>query len=316
MKILLLIFIILAAFLSIMIVISFFFYDISINPNSAKNKKKTEDDSLEYEKDFTWFDAQNKKSIFLIAYDNLQLHADLILHPHSSKWAILCHGYTSYAKKMAYQAEHFFNMGYNILIPDARGHGQSEGKYIGMGWHERLDIIRWAQWITTQYQNTKITLYGISMGAATVMMTAGEKLPCNVKCIIEDCGYASVRGEFQHVLNHYMKIPSFPILQISAIHTKLRAGYNYLKEGNAAEQLKKSHIPILFIHGQQDTFVPFSMMQTVYEAAAGEKQTLIIPDAGHAECCMKNPDLYWKTIYHFLNHYIPEESSTQKQAHA
>ena len=219
-------------------------------------------------------------------------------------------------KKMAYQAEHFFNMGYNILIPDARGHGQSEGKYIGMGWHERLDIVRWAQWITTQYQNTKITLYGISMGAATVMMTAGEKLPYNVKCIIEDCGYASVRGEFQHVLNHYMKIPSFPILQISAIHTKLRAGYNYLKEGNATEQLKKCHIPILFIHGQQDTFVPFSMMQTVYEAAAGEKQALIIPDAGHAECCMKNPDLYWKTIYHFLNHYIPEESATQKQAHA
>ena len=299
----LILFIILIALLLIFIIQSFLFYDISLNPYSSKNTLRTDEDLLEYEKDLSWLDKKDIQDIYITSIDGLRLHAFTIKQP-GNLWAILCHGYTSSAEKMAYQAEQFYNMGYSILIPDARGHGKSEGRYIGMGWHERVDMTKWIEKIIQYQSNAEIVLYGISMGGATVLMTSGEALPNNVKAIIEDCGYSSIKDEFSYVLNHYIKIPAFPLLQITAIHTKIRTGFNFLTEGNAVNQVKKAKTPILFIHGKLDTFVPYSMFQKLYGAASTQKQSLIIPEAGHAESCIKEPELYWDTIFEFLKKYI------------
>ncbi len=83
-------------------------------------------------------------------------------------------------------------------MPDLRGHGQSEGNYIGMGWDERLDIVDLTKYIINNYANTEIVLFGVSIGVATVMTTSGEKLPSNVKAIIEDCGYTSAWSQFAY----------------------------------------------------------------------------------------------------------------------
>lgn len=135
------------------------------------------------------------------------------------------------------------------------------------------------------------------------MMTAGEKLPDNVKVVVEDCGYATVSDVFIYQLDDLFGLPEFPVIQAANTVTNLRAGYD-LYEASAVEQLKKSRLPILFIHGDQDTFVPFEMLKSVYNAAAGEKEQLIIEGAGHGEAVKVNPAAYWQTVDGFMGEHL------------
>src|SRR5699024_6839140 len=110
--------------------------------------------------------------------------------------AIIAHGYMGDAESMYQFADMYHRLGYNVLVPDARGHGKSQGDYIGFGWPERKDYVKWIHEVLSQNGSKEnIILHGVSMGAATVMMTSGEKLPTNVKAIIEDCGYSSIQAE-------------------------------------------------------------------------------------------------------------------------
>ena len=201
---------------------------------------------------------------------------------------------------MASFANKFYDMGYNVLVPDLRGHGQSEGDYIGMGWHDRLDIIRWINKIIEEDKDANIILHGVSMGAATVMMTSGEELPSNVKVIIEDCGYTSVKDEFAYQLKALFKLPSFPIINVASLMCKMKAGY-WFGEGSAVKQVAKSKIPTLFIHGDADDFVPYFMLDKLYYAANCTKEKLVIKGAAHARAAVVDPELYWNTIKKFID---------------
>lgn len=246
----------------------------------------------------------NSQSVYIKSYDNLKLHAHIIKnHALSNIWVIMCHGYSGNAPRLKRMASLFYKMGINVLAPDARGHGKSEGNYIGMGWNERFDIINWANLIISKNKDAKIILYGISMGGATVMMTSGEKLPQNVKCIIEDCGYTSVWDElnyqFRKFLKHRFSLISNLILILISLETKIRAKYSF-KEASALKQVKKSRIPILFIHGSKDKFVPTFMVDKLYSAANCKKEKLIIEGAAHAESYEFCPGLYEKTVQNFI----------------
>ncbi len=242
--------------------------------------------------------ALNGTDAYLISRDKLRLHA-VKVRRNSNRYAIICHGYMGNAYQMSGFANEFYKRGFNLLLPDARGHGESEGDYIGMGWPERLDILEWIEFILDENPHASILLFGISMGGATVMMTAGEDLPDNVKLIIEDCGYSSVWDQFSHNLREFYNLPRFPVMHAASAMTKLRAGYGF-KEASALEQLKKSKLPILFIHGDKDDFVPFEMLERLYEAAPGEKEKLIVEGASHGVSSVTNPELYWKTIDDFM----------------
>lgn len=151
---------------------------------------------------------------------------------------------------------------------------KSQGDYIGFGWPDRKDYVQWIEKVLTENgQQEQITLYGVSMGAATVMMTSGEKLPDNVKAIVEDCGYSTVNQELQYQLKELFNLPSFPLVNVTSGITKLRAGY-FFGEASAVKQLQKNHLPMLFIHGENDTFVPFSMLDEVYNATQGPKENM------------------------------------------
>lgn len=263
---------------------------IDTNPNEVKEKEARE----------KWFSSHYEETT-IQSVDQLKLHAYSIKNENeTNKWVLIFHGYSSDGLQMTKYAKHFYDMGYNVLIPDARGHGKSEGDYIGMGWHDRLDVVSWID-NTVQLQNdAEIVLYGVSMGGATVMMASGEKLPSNVKAIIEDCGYASVWGEFSYQLKEIFHLPAFPIMYFASAVTKMKAGYT-LGEADTVKQVAKSQTPMLFIHGTNDTFVPSSMLDEVYEAANVPKEKLLVEGAGHGSAESVAGTTYWDTIQSFLS---------------
>jgi len=290
-----------------------YFYNIALNPNSSKtfvlgeDEEQTEEEKSIALENVNWLESKSANVFIKSNNDGLQLHAYEITNENSSNiWTIVVHGYMSQGKSMIYQAKQFYDRGYNVLIVDLRGHGQSQGNYIGMGWPDRLDIIDWTNYIINKDNDSKIILYGVSMGAATVMMATGEELPSNKKLAIEDCGYTSIWDEFKMQLKDLFNLPEFPVLNAANTVCKIRAGYG-IDEGSSIEQLKKSKTPTLFIHGDKDTFVPFEMLDRVYNVATCEKEKLVIGGAEHAEAAYINPQLYWSKIDNFINKHISNE---------
>lgn len=251
----------------------------------------------------TWLlNDSGYESLYRTSKDGLKLH-NYLLKNNSNKWVITVHGYTSEGKLMSNYGKKFYDMGYNVLIPDLRGHGMSEGDYIGMGWDERLDIIDLINYIIDVDKDSEIVLFGVSMGAATVMNVSGENLPSNVKAIIEDCGYTSAWDQFSYQLDELFGLPPFPMMHTASLIGKFRSGY-WLKDASPLEQVKKSKTPTLFIHGDKDDFVPFSMLEQVYNACSAPKEKLVVEGAGHAKSSKVNPDMYWNGISKFLSKYI------------
>ena len=253
--------------------------------------------------DKEWFE-KNAEDVYITSDDGLKLHGYFIENKNAGgKYMLVFHGYSGEAAHMKGFLKRFYDMGYSVLAPDARAHGKSEGSVRTMGWFERKDALVWINSIIEKDKNCKIGLFGVSMGGATVMMTAGEELPGQVTVAIEDCGYTSVWDEFEFQLKNTFHIPSFPLLDMADTVTKIRGGYDF-REASAVEQLKKSKIPILFIHGKDDDFVPFEMLDKVYSAAPNSKQKLIVENAGHAQSSSAAPELYWNTVKEFLNENI------------
>ncbi|MDR0928495.1 MAG: alpha/beta hydrolase [Oscillospiraceae bacterium] len=246
--------------------------------------------------------SEHGEDVTIESGDGLALHGYWAAN-EGHDYAIVVHGYSSRSEAMAAFGEAFYTRGMSVLLPDLRGHGQSEGNYIGMGWPDRLDMLRWIDRIIEQDAEARIALFGISMGAATVMMTAGEALPPQVKLVIEDCGYTSVWDEFTVQMRDQFSLPPFPLLQVASLTTKIRAGY-YFSEASSLNQIKKAEVPMLFIHGDQDTFVPFWMMQPLYDAAPVPKEILVVKGAGHGEASAVDPEGYWGAVDAFLAEYF------------
>ena len=215
----------------------------------------------------------------------------------------MVHGYTSEQSSIYDIARHYSDKGYNVLTPDLRAHGLSEGKYVGMGWLDRNDLLLWINYLLKNYRNSEIILHGVSMGAATVMMASGENLPTNVKLIVEDCGYTSVWDIFSFELKLRFNLSTFPVLNAASFITNVRAGYNY-KEASSIDQIKKSVTPILFIHGNADEFVPVNMAYKLYDNANINKELIIVDGAGHAESRLADEELYYGSIFSFIDKYL------------
>lgn len=248
-----------------------------------------------------WSKSIEQENVEITAEDGIKLKGtEYIVNTENNKWAIILHGYRSSPKSVLTIGEHFSKEGYNILIPNMRGCGESEGKYIGMGWLDKNDLQGWINLIVNQNKNSEIILHGSSMGAATVLMASGDKLPSNVKAIIADSGYTSVWDIFASEAKKRFNIPKFPVLNMFQVVAQIRAGYN-IKKASALDQVKKSKTPILFIHGDADDFVPEYMCEQLYEAANCKKEKLIIKGAGHTDSKYKEPETYYNKVFEFIN---------------
>lgn len=279
----------------------------NVDPN-APQSEETEIEKINKEKSkkevAKWLETVRTDETTVTSYDGLKLWGKVYLQDdYSDKWVIIAHGYTSSHEDIQPIALNFFKQGYNVLTPDMRAHGNSEGEYIGMGWLDRKDMLKWIDYVVALDKNSQIALYGESMGGATVMMTSGEELPSNVKAIVEDCGYTSVLDMFENQLYERFGLKPFPVLNSAEVVTQIRAKYNF-EEASALEQVKKSKTPILFTHGGNDTYVPTEMVYELYEAANVEKDILVIDGAKHGAAPDVEPETYYEKVFSFLDRFI------------
>lgn len=292
------------------------FYNFTLNKRSrihttklSKSDPNGDDNTVQFsgiggtEEEQAWF-TQKREDVYITADDGINLHAHLLKNETAEdQFVITCHGCMSRGGHMAGFAKHFYDLGFQVLVPDARAHGASEGDVMGMGWLDRKDILNWIGYILQKSPEAKIILHGVSMGGATVMMTAGEELPANVKAVVEDCGYSSVYDLYQYNIKKALKIPAVLFLNLASLVCKVKAGYDF-KEASAVSQVKKSRVPILFIHGDMDSSVPREMLDKVYSAAGCEKELLLVKGADHAVSSAADPNLYWDTVNAFVQKYI------------
>lgn len=204
----------------------------------------------------------------------------------TNKTVLMIHGYRScnfyeFAHFALMYLEHF---GWNVLIADDYAHGQSDGKYIGFGWMDRLDIHKWTDWLVARMgTDSKILLQGCSMGAAAVLTAAGEEnLPKQVCGIVADCGFSSLYKFCKDISKKYLHIPLFPIYYIASCYCKLLAGYRY-SDVNAAKSAAKIKIPTLIIHGLNDPVTACENANIIFDALKCTKKLWLVPDAGHGQ---------------------------------
>ena len=278
-----------------------YLYDYTLNPHSKKNiGEKININQETLEKNQQWLD-KNCKTLTMKSFDDLTLNA-YYADNDSEVYVVMVHGYRAEASTVVSPAKKMIKEGYNVLIPDLRGHGNSEGDFIGMGWIDRVDILDWIDKIIEKDEQAKIILYGISMGGATVMNVAGDNPPAQVKAVIEDCGYTNVWDVLYYHLDEQYGW-SRSMVFMAEIVTYLRAGY-CVKDASPINQVKKASIPILFIHGDKDEFVPFYMLDELYNSASGPKERLVIEGGSHANNFAANPKLYYSTVNAFIKKYI------------
>ena len=303
-----------------------FLVDFALNPHAevsmANTMRAGDVDGLDYaeapkldeayaEEAASWFDAgkrsvshQTDDGTVLLGWELGGSEEGPLADGHT--WAVVCHGYIGEPADMAKYAYHFSQLGMSVLMPAARGHERNVNTgLIQMGWQDAIDLVGWIDDIVERDPEARIILFGTSMGGAEVMMASGmDGLADNVRLIVEDCGYTSVWDEFSLQLGNVFGLPSFPILNAADAACLLRAGYTF-ESASAVESLHSASVPMLFIHGDADEFVPFSMLDECYEACASTvKEKLVVESAGHGLSASTNPDLYWETVDTFISTYL------------
>lgn len=259
------------------------------------------------------FRAQSKKMIrdtlsipyedvFITSFDGLRLHAKFYAaSERKAPVQIMFHGYKSSAERdFCGGLREGIDGGFNVLLVDQRAHGESEGKYLTFGVNERFDCLSWASYAAERFGNdVKIYLYGISMGASTVLMASALPLPKSVSGIVADCGYTSPKAIICSVLRDH-HVPAAPVYAVAKLGARLFCGFD-LDSASAPDALRRSHIPVLFIHGDDDRFVPCRMSRENFEASAAEhKKLLIVHNAGHGLSYMLDRPAYLSALHEFL----------------
>lgn len=221
---------------------------------------------------------EHQEDIFIKSYDGCKLHAALYMAAEDiNTFAIECHGYKDPAvKDFCGGLGLALSKNQNVLLIDHRGHGQSGGRTIAFGIKERYDVLAWINYLNKRFNNPKILLYGISMGAATVMLASGLDLPENVLGIVADCGYSSAKEEVLYTSDKMgvNRKLAYPALFMGA----LIYGHFDLRKGEVIEAVKKTTKPILIIHGTEDTTVPFKCAEDLYHA--NEEKITLVPFVG------------------------------------
>ena len=254
-----------------------------------------------------WIKQSVTDSVCIQSNDGLRLHASLINAENAKGVVIIFHGYRSFgARDFCLQLPMLHEAGYHIMLVDQRSHGESEGKYICYGTKEHKDALLWRKKASEIYgKDIPIALFGLSMGAATVLMASGEieKDDTQVKCVVADCPFYDAYEIIKHVLWKYNKIYPQPIIHFVKFWARFLADFN-MNSPSCAEKAKKSSLPFLIFHGKEDKFVPTDCSVRLANELGDRAKLVLIDEARHAEAVYYNKELYKNELLGFLAKYM------------
>lgn len=235
--------------------------------------------------------------------DGLTLRGYLIECPGATRTAVLFHGYHGWAQMDFAPTMRFYHgLGMNVFFVDERAMNTSEGRIITFGIRESEDLVDWLDLINREMPGQELILGGVSMGAATVMMALRFDLPANVRCLVSDCGFTSPWEIIRHVMNSLM--PFLPDWVMYPVEWICRLCGFSMKGADTTEILAKTDIPVCFIHGDTDTFVPTEMGIRNHAACASKKALLLVPGAEHACSGLVDGDGMRAFIKEFLDEVL------------
>lgn len=251
------------------------------------------------------YNSASKEDITLKSFDGLNLTSTLIMNENpTNKFIVLVHGVSiCYVGSLKY-FDIFYKNGFNVLIVNQRRHGKSEGKYSTYGFYEKYDVNMWIEYLKSRFGNDIILgLHGESMGAGTVM----ETIPLNdsIKFVIEDCGYSNFHELIGFQITHAYKNRLVrkilrPSLIFANFFMKTKAKFS-MKKIVPIDIVSSTSLPMMFIHGKEDYFVPWYMSVDLYKAKTkGYKELYLVEGAKHAEALEVNKILYEKKIMTFI----------------
>lgn len=252
--------------------------------------------------DLCWWDKVSPQKVCIKSRDNLTL-CGMFVPASSNKVAILLHGFGGSFYEVQPQAKFFHDKNFSVLAVDCRAHNSSQGSCVGFGWLDRLDVVDWVKFVNEKNPDSKIVLFGISMGGTAVCCATGEKEigpETNVVGAISDCAFANASRQIDHIMRkHKILLKLFKWHLLSFAKRLHELDLNLI---DATKQVKNTKIPILFIHGAQDDFVPPQNMSILYDATPAELRSKhLVPDAAHALSYATEGVLYEKQISDFLN---------------
>ncbi len=254
-----------------------------------------------YKKARTWFDRIEKEEITLLSHDKKVLYSDYITSKNSTNKGtlVLVHGYHSIPLiNFSTMLEYYYNLGFNILAVNQRSHAKSEGYLITFGVKEKEDLLLWIDYLVSKGEDN-IIVYGVSMGCATSLLAAEIGYPKEVKAIIADCGYTSASEQMKYIIEKKKKMPSFPFLGPLKLICKYILGFD-MDEADVNKNINKIKIPVMFIHGSNDKYVPTCMSKENYMKFKGKKELYITEGTGHALSNIEHEAEYKKRTYHFI----------------
>ena len=247
-----------------------------------------------------WLKNNNARDVYITSEDGLRLHGFWIPAEEPKGTVLMAHGYRSTMLIDFHLGfELFHRLGYNILVPEQRTHGESEGTFITFGVKESRDMKRWLEYYVKEIGKWPVFLYGISMGASTMLYLADRNLPGNVRGIIADCGFTSPAEIIASVYKRVIRLPGMIPLWIANLYSHLFAGFGFW-EKNTINTLRRSKYPVMLIHGDNDSFVPCEMTRRAYNACTGKKELLIVPGAEHGFSFIEDGYTYTASIIEFL----------------
>ncbi|MCR5271637.1 MAG: alpha/beta hydrolase [Lachnospiraceae bacterium] len=224
------------------------------------------------------------EEVYITSNDGLRLFGKYYERKAGAPVELMVHGYHAVAERdFPFYLKYAFEREHNVLLIDQRSHGNSEGHTVCFGVKEREDVLLWCRYLVERLgEDVKILLEGVSMGSATVMMSTALPLPENVKGVVADCGYTSPEDIIKLVIPAMVPVPVnaiYPFVKLGAV----LFGHFSITSASAIEAMKTIKQPILFIHGENDTFVPFYMVKELYDACNSPlKCKYTVKNAPHA----------------------------------
>lgn len=272
-------------------------YRTLIRINHPRDKFKKE-----YEEGKAWCKKQKMQDCYIKSGDGLRLHGLFLPAKDAKRFVILCHGYKgSGFGDFAYTARFLYENGCSLLFIDQRCCGLSEGRHITFGAKEQSDIQRWSYYISRRNKDKlPIYLYGESMGAAAVLMASGRKLPKEVKGLIADCGFSSMESQLQYMAVNWFHLRRVKLLLMRIdMFCGMFCGF-HMRDADTTKAMKTNTRPVLFFHGEADTYVPFDNSRYNYSLCRASKELVIIPEARHLCSPYKAPGLYRSKLMEFF----------------